>query len=188
MTGFRVHPNGAQGLYNIFPDITTLGKVIGGGLPVGAYGGRADIMARVAPAGPMYQAGTMSGNPVAMAAGIAALTTLRDTDAWTRAAQSATVLAEGLRTAAHAADLAVQVPHVGTMLSVFFTDHPVVDWTSVSRTGTQRFKTFFHAMLENGVYLPPSPFEAWFLSSAHTEDAIQATLRSAANAFERSRS
>jgi len=183
MTGFRVHPHGAQTLYGVRPDITTLGKVIGGGMPVGAYGGRADIMALVAPAGPMYQAGTLSGNPVAMAAGIATLVTLRDTDAWSRAASAATQLADALRKAASRAGLSVDVPCAGTMLSLFFTERPVTDWSSVSRSDTARFRTFFHAMLDRGIYLPPSPFEAWFLSSAHTDVDIATTIEAATDSL-----
>jgi glutamate-1-semialdehyde 2,1-aminomutase len=183
MTGFRVHPQGAQALYGIRPDLTTLGKVIGGGLPVGAYGGRADLMSLVAPVGPMYQAGTLSGNPISMAAGIAMLTALQDTDAWQRAASAAATLATALKQVAREAGVAVAVPSVGTMLSTFFTDTPVTDWKSVSATNTTRFKAFFHTMLSRGIYLPPSPFEAWFLSAAHTEREINATVAAAREAF-----
>jgi glutamate-1-semialdehyde 2,1-aminomutase len=131
----------------------------------------------------MYQAGTLSGNPVCMAAGIALLTALRDTDAWTRAATAAQTLAEGLRAVARNHDIAVDIPQVGTMLSLFFTATPVTDWTSVSRTETAHFKRIFHALLERGVYLPPSPFESWFLSSVHGSQEIDTTIAAAGEAF-----
>ncbi|HVH40179.1 MAG TPA: glutamate-1-semialdehyde 2,1-aminomutase [Gemmatimonadaceae bacterium] len=183
MSGFRVHLAGAQALYGVTPDLTTLGKVIGGGLPVGAYGGRREIMSMVAPSGPVYQAGTMSGNPVAMAAGRAVLDALRTPDAWHRIARSTQRLAQGLRAAAKSAGIEVQVPTAGTMLSVYFSATPVTDWTTAAATSSSRFAPFFHSMLEQGVYLPPSPYEAWFVSSAHDDEAIDATVRAAATAF-----
>lgn len=188
MTGFRAHHGGAQALLGVTPDLTTLGKVIGGGLPVGAYGGRRDIMSLVAPAGPVYQAGTMSGNPLTMAAGHAVLAALREPGRWDRIAATTATLAEGLRESATRAGIAVQVPQVGTMLSVFFSDTPVVDLASATRSNTESFKKFFHAMLDDGIYLPPSPFESWFLSEAHDAAVIERTLRAADRAFAAARS
>jgi glutamate-1-semialdehyde 2,1-aminomutase len=183
MTGFRVHPGGAQALFGVTPDLTTLGKVIGGGLPVGAYGGRRAIMELVAPAGPVYQAGTLSGNPLAMAAGIATLRALREPGLWRTLETRTAALVDGLGEAARAAGIPIRQARLGTMFGTFFTDRPVYDWDSVARTDTARFVRFFRAMLENGVYLPPSPFEACFLSAAHGEAEIAATLEAAERAF-----
>ena len=183
MTGFRVHPGGAQELYGITPDLTTLGKVIGGGLPVGAYGGRRDVMELVAPAGPVYQAGTLSGNPLAMAAGIATLRALAEDDAWDAAAHAAERLFEGLGAVAVEADVAGRPTRVGTMVGFFFADMPVRGWEDAKLADTARFAAFHGAMLERGVYLPPSQFEAWFLSSAHGDAEIDATVSAAADAF-----
>jgi glutamate-1-semialdehyde 2,1-aminomutase len=185
MTGFRVHPGGAQTLYCIKPDVTALGKVIGGGLPVGAYGGRREIMEMVAPAGPMYQAGTLSGNPLAMAAGIATLSALKEPSAWEQLEAVAEAVASGLEAAARRAGLPARVTRAGTMFTTFFTDGPVTDWTTVSQADTGRFAAFHRAMLENGVYLPPSQFEACFLSLAHSAVEVGATLEAAARAFRR---
>lgn len=185
MTGFRVHPGGAQGLYNIHPDLTTLGKVIGGGLPVGAYGGRRDIMALVAPSGPMYQAGTLSGNPLAMAAGIATLTELEDPRLWTQLDQTGAELLNGLKERAAQAGIPVQANRVGTMFGLFFNENPVINWQTAKPSDTQRFAAFFQAMLEEGVYLAPSQFEAGFLSVAHGPIEIEATLNAAEKAFAR---
>ena len=176
MTGFRVHPNGAQALYGVQADLVTLGKVIGGGLPVGAYGGRRDIMELVAPSGPVYQAGTLSGNPLAMAAGIATLTALQNEGVWKRAASAASALVEGIGEAAKQVGIPVQLPCVGTMLSCFFSEEPVTDWESASRCDTDRFAKAFHGLLKRGVYLPPSQFEACFLSTAHTDREISQTI------------
>ena len=176
MTGFRVHPGGATALTGVAPDVVALGKVIGGGLPVGAYGGRADVMARVAPAGTMYQAGTLSGNPLAMTAGLVTLRTLRDTDAFARAETAATTLADGLRALAAQAGVPVQVNRVGTMLTAFFSDVPVTGWATASASDTNRFAAFFRHVLAGGVYLPPSQFEAWFTSSRHGEAEVARTL------------
>ncbi len=176
MTGFRVHPGGATALYGVTPDLVALGKVIGGGLPVGAYGGRRDLLSLVAPEGAVYQAGTLSGNPLAMAAGIATLRTLRETDAFARAEAAAARLEDGLRRAAAAAGIPMQVNRVGTMVTPFFTDAPVTDWPSAAASDRDRFARVFRALLAAGVYLPPSPFEAWFTSRAHTEAHIDATL------------
>ncbi len=183
MTGFRVHPGGAQALYNVRPDLTTLGKVIGGGLPVGAYGGRRDVMQMVAPAGPMYQAGTLSGNPLAMTAGIETLKELQTPGLWAGIERGAARLADGLSAAAEDAGVPSVVQRVGTMFTAFFTDRPVVDWASAKAADTRRFGLFFRAMLEAGVYLAPSQFEAGFLSSAHGPAEIELTLRAAEKAF-----
>jgi glutamate-1-semialdehyde 2,1-aminomutase len=183
MTGFRCHPGGAQAMYGITPDLTTLGKVIGGGLPVGAYGGRREIMELVAPAGPVYQAGTLSGNPLAMAAGIATLRALGESSAWASAAEAASQLLEGIGAAAVETGIAGQPTCAGTMFGFFFTESPVTDLESARRADTERFATFHRAMLERGVYLPPSQFESWFLSSAHGPAAIDTTVAAAREAF-----
>jgi len=183
MTGFRVAAGGAQALYKVKPDLTTLGKVIGGGLPVGAYGGRADIMQLVAPAGPVYQAGTLSGNPLAMSAGITTLRILKDPDVWAKLETAASRLINGLERAAKQAGLPVQMPRVGTMFTTFFTERKPRDWNSVKGADTVRFGKFFRNMLENGVYLAPSQFEAGFISTAHTDQVIDATIAAAERAF-----
>jgi glutamate-1-semialdehyde 2,1-aminomutase len=183
MTGFRVHPRGAQALYGITPDLTTLGKVIGGGLPVGAYGGRRDVLELVAPAGPVYQAGTLSGNPLAMAAGIATLRVLAEDGAWETAARAAKRLAEGMGAAAAEAGVTGHPTSVGTMAGFFFADAPIRGWEDARLADTSRFASFHGAMLERGVYLPPSQFEAWFLSSVHGDAEIDATVSAAADAF-----
>jgi len=178
MTGFRVHPGGAQTLYSVYPDLTTLGKVIGGGLPVGAYGGRYEIMEMVAPQGPVYQAGTLSGNPLAMNAGIVMLESMVRA---LRAAHSAAMqIAEGLRKIVRNHAVPAQVHQVGAMFSLFYNDSPVTDYQSAKRSDVDRFARVFRALLRSGVYLPPSQFEACFTSSAHDADAIRHTL----NAFE----
>jgi glutamate-1-semialdehyde 2,1-aminomutase len=182
MTGFRVSSGGACGLYGIRPDLVTFGKVIGAGLPVGAFGGRADVMDRVAPAGPIYQAGTLSGNPMAMAAGHATLK-LMTTGAYEKLERLGAKLADGLAKAAAEAKVPVQVNRVGSMLTVFFSERPVFDAATARACSTKRFGAFFHALLENGVYFPPSQFEAAFLSTAHTEDDLELTLRAAGAAF-----
>jgi glutamate-1-semialdehyde 2,1-aminomutase len=185
MTGFRVAFGGAQELYNIRPDLTTLGKIIGGGLPVGAYGGSNEIMSLVAPLGPMYQAGTLSGNPLAMAAGCATLKHLRDhkQEIYPRLEKLSGELVEGVATVMK--DVGVSLCHnrVGSMFTWFFTPGPVTDWDSASKSDTKMFARFFHAMLDNGVYLPPSQYEAAFLSAAHTEQDIQQTIAAAKQAF-----
>ncbi len=182
MTGFRVSSGGACGLYGLRPDLVTFGKVIGAGLPVGAFGGRTDVMDRVAPAGPIYQAGTLSGNPMAMAAGHATLR-LMTPAAYEKLERLSARLEEGLARAAAEAKVPVQVNRVGSMLTVFFSERPVFDAASARASSTKRFAAFFHALLENGVYFPPSQFEAAFLSTAHTEDDVDATLRAAQVAF-----
>jgi glutamate-1-semialdehyde 2,1-aminomutase len=183
MTGFRAHRHGAQALVGVTPDLTTLGKVIGGGLPVGAYGGRREIMQLVAPAGSVYQAGTLSGNPVAMAAGIATLQRLGTPGTWDAIHATATELCHGLKDVARQAGVSLQVHQAGTMLCAFFSDAPVTNWSSAARSDTRRFATFFHALLDRGVYLPPSQFETWFVSSAHGDKEINATLDAVAAAL-----
>ncbi len=181
MTGWRVHPRGAQVLYGIEPDLTCLGKVVGGGLPAAAYGGRRDLMERVAPAGPVYQAGTLSGNPLAMAAGLATLDVLARPGTWERAAAFAGGVAEAIERRAAEAGVPITVQRVGTMLTPFFTAAPVRDFTAARRTDRAGYNAFFHAMLDGGVYLPPSAFEAGFTSAIHGEAelaAVEAALTS----------
>jgi len=184
MTGFRVHPGGAQALYGIAPDLTTLGKVIGGGLPVGAYGGRREIMDMIAPAGPVYQAGTLSGNPLAMSAGIATLEILRDNPGlWEAMERRTRRLSAGTLAAAEKAGVPLTGRRVGTMFSAFFTETAVKDWSTAKTSDTARFGKFFRGMLEWGVYLAPSQFEAGFMSAAHDDDAIDVTLEAASEVF-----
>ncbi|HLH31097.1 MAG TPA: aminotransferase class III-fold pyridoxal phosphate-dependent enzyme, partial [Terriglobia bacterium] len=183
MTGFRLAPGGAQEKYGIKPDLTTMGKVIGGGLPVGAYGGRAEIMDRVAPAGPVYQAGTLSGNPLAVAAGLATLQRLQDDNPYSKLESLGTRLERGLLAAAAKSGVPARVNRVGSMFTLFFTDGEVLDFESAKRCDTQRFNRFFHSMLEQGIYWPPSQFEAAFISAAHTEADIDRTVAAAARAF-----
>ncbi len=183
MTGFRVAYGGAQAVFGMKPDLTTLGKVIGGGLPVGAYGGRADIMDYVLPAGPVFQAGTLSGNPLAMAAGIATLKELRDTDPYPRLEQLSTRLAVGLEKAAKDAGIPVSMGWFRAMMTLFFTDGAVVDWDSASRCNTGAYARYFWGLVERGVYMPCSQFEALFLSVAHTEEDVEATVERAAEAL-----
>jgi len=182
MTGFRVAAGGAQQLYDVKPDLTTLGKVIGGGLPVGAYGGRADIMNKVAPAGPVYQAGTLSGNPLAVSAGLAALKRL-NADVYAKLESLGRRLERGFVDALAAAKVPGSVNRVGSMLTMFFTNAPVVDFASAKTSDIQRFNAFFHAMLEQGIYLPPSQFECLFISTAHTEADIDRTIEAARRAL-----
>lgn len=176
MTGFRVHLGGAQTLYDVQPDLTTLGKVIGGGLPVGAYGGRRDIMEMVAPSGAVYQAGTLSGNPLAMAAGRATLDILSEPGVWDTLHATATRLTDGLRAVAAKKQVPVQISRVGTMFGVFFNREPVTDWESAKKSDTERYAKFFDALLEENVYVAPSQFEAWFVSTAHSDDLIDMTI------------
>lgn len=183
MTGFRVHKGGAQSLYNIKPDLTALGKVIGGGLPVGAYGGRRDIMELVAPVGPMYQAGTLSGNPLAMVAGIETLQGIRDDRVWAEFDTVGRTLDEGIRAAASSAGIPIYQTRAGTMHGLFFTDRPVTDYAGAKTSDTARFAAFFRAMLAEGVYLAPSQFEAGFLSTAHGPAEIEHTVAAAERAF-----
>lgn len=184
MTGFRVAFGGAQELYGTRPDLTTLGKIIGGGLPVGAYGGPAEIMDMVAPLGPMYQAGTLSGNPLAMAAGLATICTLRDNrEIYGRLERTAATLVEMVLQAAQVAGVAVKANRVGSMFTWFFTGGQVTDWESAAKCDTAAFGRFHRAMLNAGVYLPPSQFEAAFLSAAHTEEDVSETVAAAREAF-----
>ena len=185
MTGFRVARGGAQELYGIKPDITTLGKIIGGGLPVGAYGGSREIMNHTAPAGPVYQAGTLSGNPLSMTAGLVTLRRLRDKTVYERLENSSGRLCDGLERAAQNAGITTITNRVGSMWTSFFTSDPVVDWSSANKSNREMFGRFFHAMLEAGVYLAPSQFEAAFVSLAHTEEIIETTIEAARKAFAR---
>jgi glutamate-1-semialdehyde 2,1-aminomutase len=173
MTGWRVHPRGAQVLYEIQPDLTCLGKVVGGGLPAAAFGGKRDLMENIAPAGPVYQAGTLSGNPLAMAAGLATLDVLSRPGAWERAESWADRAASAISRAAAGAGVPMTVQRVGTMFTPFFTGEPVRNFAAAKRTDREAYKRFFHAMLEAGVYLPPSPFEAAFASSVHGEAELE---------------
>jgi len=183
MTGFRVHPGGAQALYGVTPDLTTLGKVIGGGLPVGAYGGRREIMELVSPAGPVYQAGTLSGNPLAMTAGIETLRELGEPGVWEGTVRAGERLCTGLRDEAAGAGVATQAAQLGTMLGFFFSESAIESWVDARRADTARFAAFHRAMLERGVYLAPSQFEAWFLSTVHGDDEIDTTIAAARDAF-----
>ncbi len=184
MTGFRVSAGGAQGLYNVAPDLTTLGKVIGGGLPVGAYGGKKEIMEMVAPSGPMYQAGTLSGNPLAMTAGIETLKQLREAALWQRMEADLSTLTVGLGALAQEVGIPLQLARVGTMFSAFFTEDLPHDWDGVKTCDTERFARYFREMLSRGVYLAPSQFEAGFFSAAHREREVQDTLQAARGALE----
>jgi glutamate-1-semialdehyde 2,1-aminomutase len=183
MTGFRVARGGAQELYNVTPDITTLGKIIGGGLPVGAYGGSRELMNHIAPAGPIYQAGTLSGNPLSMTAGLVTLRRLRDKSVYERLEASSRKLCEGLAAAGEETGFKTMTNRVGSMWTSFFTGEPVVDWQTANRSNRERYAAFFHAMLNEGVYLAPSQFEAAFVSLAHTDDLIEQTVASARKAL-----
>jgi glutamate-1-semialdehyde 2,1-aminomutase len=183
MTGFRLAPGGAQGLYGLEPDLSCLGKIIGGGLPVGAFGGRREVMERVAPAGPVYQAGTLSGNPLAVAAGLACLKALEAKGVYERLEAVGRALEEGLLREAKAARVPVTVNRVGSMWTLFFTEGPVRDYATAKASSVERFGRFFHAMLDGGVYLPPSQFEAAFASLAMGEAEVAHTLEAARKAF-----
>jgi glutamate-1-semialdehyde 2,1-aminomutase len=184
MTGFRVGPRGAAGRYGIAPDLITLGKVIGGGMPVGAFGGRADLMTRLAPLGPVYQAGTLSGNPVAMAAGLATLAALDEPGFYDRLFARTRELADGLRERAAAAGIALTTNSVGSMFGCFFTDAPAVtNFRQVMACDAARFNRFFHGMLKRGVYLAPAAYEAGFVSAAHGSADIEQTLAAASAVF-----
>lgn len=183
ITGFRLGWSGAQGLLGVTPDLCTLGKIIGGGLPVGAYGGRKDLMQLMAPEGPVYQAGTLSGNPLAVAAGQATLKILQEENPYPHIDRLGELLADGLRNAARDAGVPVTVNRVGSMLTIFFTDEPVTGWESAAKADTKRYATYFRACLRNGVLLAPSQFEAAFISATHTEDDIAKTIERARGAF-----
>lgn len=185
ISGFRVNYGGAQALYGIKPDLTVLGKIIGGGLPVGAYGGRKDIMDLIAPVGPVYQAGTLSGNPLAVSAGLATLKQLRGKGVYKQLEQRSLALAKGIGDAAKRAGVPVTQTRVGSMLTTFFTPGPVIDWNTAKQSDTKRYGQFFHHMLEQGVYLAPSQFEAVFLSMAHSAQDIEKTIRAAHTALKK---
>ena len=183
MTGFRVARGGAQELYGINPDMTCLGKIIGGGLPVGAFGGKHEIMDCVAPVGPVYQAGTLSGNPLAVTAGLTQLRLLKNKEVYEHLERVTKKLVDGLGAAAAAAGIKTVSNRVGSMCTMFFTDEPVTDWTSATKSDREAFGKFFHAMLDEGVYLAPSQFEAAFVSSAHSDEIIERTIEAAQRAF-----
>ena len=183
ISGFRVSYGGAQELYGIKPDLTVLGKIIGGGLPVGAYGGRNEIMDLIAPVGPVYQAGTLSGNPLAVTAGLATLKQLRVKGIYKKLEELSAALAKGIGEGAKKVSIPLTQTRVGSMLTAFFTAGPVVDWNSAKLSDTKRYGMFFHKMLDQGVYLAPSQFEAAFLSTAHTHADVEKTIRAAHAAF-----
>lgn len=183
MTGFRLARGGAQELYGVTPDVTTLGKIIGGGLPVGAYGASREIMEHVAPAGPVYQAGTLSGNPLAMTAGLSTLRRLRDRSIYERLEETTRKLCEGMSEAARDAGAETVTNRVGSMFTTFFASEPVTDWATASKSNRLSYGGFFHAMLKEGVYLAPSQFEAGFMSAAHTDELIERTIEAARKAF-----
>jgi glutamate-1-semialdehyde 2,1-aminomutase len=184
ITGFRVSLGGAQELYDIKPDLTCLGKIIGGGLPVGAFGGRRDVMERLAPLGPVYQAGTLSGNPLAVTAGLTMLKLLREIDPYGELERRGAMLERGLRDAAGEVGIESTVNRVGSMMTAFFTAGPVTSWDSAKQADTQRYGKFFRAMLEEGIYLAPSQFECAFISFAHTDEAIEKTITAARKALQ----
>lgn len=184
MTGFRVAPGGAQQLYNIQPDLTTLGKIIGGGMPIGAFGGRRDIMEMLAPTGPVYQAGTLSGNPLAVAAGLATLNQL-NTATYALLEDRASQLEEGIRDNLKKLSLPWQYQRVGSMACLYFTDQPVRNCEDAMKCDTRAFARYFHGMIERGIYLPPSQFEAFFLSTAHSESHIRKTISANLYALQR---
>lgn len=183
ITGFRVAYGGAQELYGVTADLTCLGKIIGGGLPVGAYGGRRDLMSQVAPEGPVYQAGTLSGNPLAVTAGLATLKVLQRPGVYAELERKGKFLEEGLLSAARAAGVEIALNRVGSMLCPFFTDKEVTGYESATTANADHYAVFFRSMLEQGVYLPPSQFEALFVSLAHTEEHLEYTVRAAEKAF-----
>jgi glutamate-1-semialdehyde 2,1-aminomutase len=183
ITGFRLSYGGAQELLKIRPDLTCFGKIIGGGLPVGAYGGHREIMSWVAPEGPVYQAGTLSGNPLAVAAGIAALKELKKANCYKKLENITEELVSGLQKAAEQAGVPVQINHIGSMFTIFFTASPVVNFQTAKTSDTGRYSRFFHSLLDQGVYFPPSQYETCFVSLAHTQSDIRATVQAAKEAF-----
>ena len=183
ISGFRVSYGGAQELYGVTPDMTTLGKIIGGGLPVGAYGGKREIMECVAPLGPVYQAGTLSGNPLAVSAGIATLKALREPGFYDKLERKASALEMGISEAASGAGIRIQSNRVGSMMTAFFTDNQIFDYASAKNADTDLYARYFNGMLEHGVYLAPSQFEAAFVSSAHSDDDIKSTIEAASEVF-----
>ncbi len=184
MTGFRVAYGGVQALYGIMPDLTCMGKIIGGGLPVGAYGGKAEIMSNIAPEGPVYQAGTLSGNPVAMAAGIATLKILKEPGFYGTLEASSATLEKGLIGAAEGAGISIVINRVGSMLGLFFTDKPVSNFAEAQKSNVNLFATYYKGMLEHGIYLAPSQYEAAFVSSAHSKTDVEETVRAASKVFD----
>ncbi len=184
MTGFRLARGGAQSIYNVRPDITTLGKIIGGGLPVGAYGASREIMRHIAPAGNIYQAGTLSGNPLAMTAGLVTLKHLREPAVYEQLERAGRRLCAGLTEAAHEAGIETVTNRVGSMWTTFFTNEPVTDWTSAAKSNRELYGKFFHAMMNEGVYLAPSQFEAGFISLAHKDDLLDRTIEAANRALQ----
>lgn len=176
MTGFRVAFGGAQEKYGITPDLTCLGKIIGGGMPVGAYGGKAEIMDKVAPAGPVYQAGTMSGNPVSMAAGIKTLKILKEHEQYQNLEYRSQYLVDELKKKSEKHNIPITINRVGSMFTIFFQSGPVEDYTDAKKSDTKRFAKYFHGMLENGIFIPPSQYECWFVSTAHGEEDLHHTI------------
>ena len=178
ISGFRAAKGGAQALYNVMPDLTCLGKIIGGGLPVGAYGGSSELMNYVSPVGPVYQAGTLSGNPLAMTAGVWALSNL-SAGLYKHVKSLGSLLGKGLLDAAKSANVEMTVNVAGSVLTPFFSQKTVTNYASATEADTDKYSTFFHAMLQQGVYLPPSQFEGWFLSAAHTKQDVNQTILAA---------
>jgi glutamate-1-semialdehyde 2,1-aminomutase len=183
MTGFRLARGGAQERFGVAPDLTTLGKVIGGGLPVGAYGGRREIMELIAPSGPVYQAGTLSGNPLAMAAGLATLRPCDEPGFYERLEELGQRWQRGMREAASAGDVPFTINQVGSMVSIFFTGGPVTDFATAAESDTGAFKSFFWHMISRGIYLAPSQYEAGFISTAHSEEDLERTFEAARDWF-----
>ena len=184
MTGFRVSKSGAQGHYGVTPDLTTLGKVIGGGMPVGAFGGRKDVMQFIAPTGPVYQAGTLSGNPIAMSAGLAQMEALCEDGVYEQLAAKTQYIAEGFKAAANKHGIPMAINYVGGMFGFFFTEEETItSFEQVTQCDAEKFPEFYHGMLDEGVYLAPSAYEAGFLSLAHGEAELEATLAAAERVF-----
>jgi glutamate-1-semialdehyde 2,1-aminomutase len=184
MTGFRLGWGGAQAMYGVKPDITCLGKIIGGGLPVGAFGGRKEVMEKIAPLGPVYQAGTLSGNPVAMSAGVAMLSELKKERPYKQLELATSELMSFIRSAAQERGVPVTINHVGSMFTIFFSDGPVGNYLQATGCDTRRYGQFFHALLDRGVYMPPSQFEAAFVSTAHSPTVMDTAEKAFAGAFE----
>ena len=184
ITGFRVSPGGAQALYGIMPDLTTLGKIIGGGMPVGAYGGKKELMDWIAPEGPVYQAGTLSGNPLAMAAGIATLAELNKPGVYKELDHKTDILTKGLIDAAQASGIAVQVGRVGSVFGMFFNEKPINNMKDAKSCDLDRFTRYYNAMLEQGIYIAPSQFESGFVSIAHSEEQIKKTIQAVKTVFD----
>jgi glutamate-1-semialdehyde 2,1-aminomutase len=185
ITGFRVSPGGAQELYGVMPDLTCLGKIIGGGLPVGAYGGRMDIMSRIAPIGDVYQAGTLSGNPLAVAAGMATLKILKNREIYDKLEEKSNLVFSGIKEAADRAGVDIVINRIGSMGSIFFTGNPVADFDTVKKTDSSRYASFYRDMLARKIYLAPSAFESMFVSMAHHEEALKKTIDAAFTSFKK---